>query len=303
MGFFQRLKSGLSKTRQALTDRMRDVLGRRKIDDGVFDDLEEVLLAADMGVATTEKLLEQLKKEVRRQKLETADHLIPLLRDLILAQFPDQAPVSGGDHGLQIILVVGVNGVGKTTTIGKMAQYYRSEGKKTLLVAGDTFRAAAIEQLVIWGERTKVDVIRQSQGADAAAVVFDGIRAAQARGVEVLICDTAGRLQNKAHLMEELGKIHRVIQREAPESRREVLLVLDATTGQNAIVQAKLFNEVAELTGIVLTKLDGTAKGGVVIAIYQELQVPIRWIGVGEGIEDLQPFSANDFVEALFERT
>ena len=303
MSFFQRLKSGLAKTRQAFTDRMRDVLGRRKIDDGVYEDLEEVLLAADLGVATTEHLLDQLKKEAKRRKLETADELIPLLRELILDSLAADSPqAQTPSRGLRIILVVGVNGVGKTTTIGKLARQYQSEGKKVMLAAGDTFRAAAIEQLAVWGERAGVEVIRQNQGADAAAVIYDGIQAARARGADILICDTAGRLQNKAHLMEELGKIHRIIKREAPESQHEVLLVLDATTGQNAIVQAKLFNEAAELSGIVLTKLDGTAKGGVVVAIHQELRVPIQWVGVGEGIGDLQRFSAVDFVEALFEQ-
>ena len=303
MGFFQRLKSGLAKTRQAFTDRIRDVLGRRKIDDEVYEDLEDILLGADLGVSTTEALLSALMKEAKRKKLETADQLIPVLRDLILETFAENEPVeSNVDKGMRVILVVGVNGVGKTTTIGKLAHHYLSSGKKVLLAAGDTFRAAAIEQLVVWGERAEVDVIKQNQGADAAAVIFDGIQAAKARSADILICDTAGRLQNKAHLMEELQKIHRIIKREVPDGIHEVLLVLDATTGQNAIVQAKMFNEVAELTGIVLTKLDGTAKGGVVIAIKQELNIPIKWVGVGEGMDDLQPFSEQEFVEALFEQ-
>ncbi len=303
MGFFQRLKSGLAKTRQAFTDRIRDVLGRRKIDDDVYEDLEDILLGADLGVSTTEELLNALVKEAKRRKLETADQLIPVLRDLILEIFKENnIEVPAAPRGLQVLLVVGVNGVGKTTTIGKLAHHYLSTGKKVLLAAGDTFRAAAIEQLAVWGERAGVDVIRQNQGADAAAVIFDGIQAAKARSADLLICDTAGRLQNKAHLMEELQKIHRIIKREVPDGNHEVLLVLDATTGQNAIVQAKVFNEVAELTGIVLTKLDGTAKGGVVIAIQQELKIPIQWVGVGEGMDDLQPFSAQEFVEALFEK-
>ena len=303
MGFFQRLKSGLAKTRQAFTDRIRDVLGRRKIDDEVYEDLEDILLGADLGVSTTEALLSALMKEAKRKKLETADQLIPVLRDLILETFAENEPVeSNVGKGMTVILVVGVNGVGKTTTIGKLAHHYLASGKKVLMAAGDTFRAAAIEQLVVWGERAGVDVIKQNQGADAAAVIFDGIQAAKARSADILICDTAGRLQNKAHLMEELQKIHRIIKREVPDGIHEVLLVLDATTGQNAIVQAKMFNEVAELTGIVLTKLDGTAKGGVVIAINQELNIPIKWVGVGEGMDDLQPFSAQEFVEALFEQ-
>ncbi len=303
MGFFQRLKSGLAKTRQAFTDRIRDVLGRRKIDDEVYEDLEDILLGADLGVSTTEALLSALMKEAKRKKLETADQLIPVLRDLILETFAGNEPVeSNVGKGMTVILVVGVNGVGKTTTIGKLAHHYLASGKKVLMAAGDTFRAAAIEQLVVWGERAEVDVIKQNQGADAAAVIFDGIQAAKARSADILICDTAGRLQNKAHLMEELQKIHRIIKREVPDGIHEVLLVLDATTGQNAIVQAKMFNEVAELTGIVLTKLDGTAKGGVVIAIKQELNIPIKWVGVGEGMDDLQPFSEQEFVEALFEQ-
>ncbi len=303
MGFFQRLKSGLAKTRQAFTDRIRDVLGRRKIDDEVYEDLEDILLGADLGVSTTEVLLSALMKEAKRKKLETADQLIPVLRDLILETFAENEPVeSNVGKGMTVILVVGVNGVGKTTTIGKLAHHYLASGKKVLMAAGDTFRAAAIEQLVVWGERAGVDVIKQNQGADAAAVIFDGIQAAKARSADILICDTAGRLQNKAHLMEELQKIHRIIKREVPDGIHEVLLVLDATTGQNAVVQAKMFNEVAELTGIVLTKLDGTAKGGVVIAIKQELNIPIKWVGVGEGMDDLQPFSAQEFVEALFEQ-
>ncbi len=303
MGFFQRLKSGLAKTRQAFTDRIRDVLGRRKIDDEVYEDLEDILLGADLGVSTTEALLSALMKEAKRKKLETADQLIPVLRDLILETFAENESVeSKVGNGMRVILVVGVNGVGKTTTIGKLAHHYLASGKKVLMAAGDTFRAAAIEQLVVWGERAGVDVIKQNQGADAAAVIFDGIQAAKARSADILICDTAGRLQNKAHLMEELQKIHRIIKREVPDGIHEVLLVLDATTGQNAIVQAKMFNEVAELTGIVLTKLDGTAKGGVVIAIKQELNIPIKWVGVGEGMDDLQPFSAQEFVEALFEQ-
>ncbi len=303
MGFFQRLKSGLAKTRQAFTDRIRDVLGRRKIDDEVYEDLEDILLGADLGVSTTEALLSALMKEAKRKKLETADQLIPVLRDLILETFAGNEPVeSNVGKGMTVILVVGVNGVGKTTTIGKLAHHYLASGKKVLMAAGDTFRAAAIEQLVVWGERAGVDVIKQNQGADAAAVIFDGIQAAKARSADILICDTAGRLQNKAHLMEELQKIHRIIKREVPDGIHEVLLVLDATTGQNAIVQAKMFNEVAELTGIILTKLDGTAKGGVVIAIKQELNIPIKWVGVGEGMDDLQPFSEQEFVEALFEQ-
>lgn len=301
MGFFERLKEGLAKTRQRFADRVGSALFRRKIDDEVYEELEDALLAADIGVATTQFLLERIQKEARKQKLTTADQLMPVLRQLIVdILHAHSCEPSYAQSGPTVVLVVGVNGVGKTTTIGKMANYYRAQGKKVLLAAGDTFRAAAIEQLVIWGQRTGVEVIRQNLGSDAAAVIYDALSAARSRKADILLCDTAGRLQNKAHLMAELEKIYRVIAREIPDAPHEVLLVLDATTGQNAIVQAKLFKEIAKVSGIVLTKLDGTAKGGVIIAINQELQLPVKWIGIGEHKDDLQPFSPDDFARALF---
>lgn len=301
MGFFDRLKDGLSKTRQRFTERVESALFRRKIDAQVYEELEDALLAADMGVATSQYLLERIEKEARKQKLSTADQLIPVLRQLIVDILHENpTAMNMVDTGPTIVLLVGVNGVGKTTTIGKMAHYYRSQGKKVMLAAGDTFRAAAIEQLVVWGDRAGVEVIRQTTGSDAAAVIYDAIAAARSRKVDILFCDTAGRLQNKTHLMAELEKIYRVITREIPDAPHEVLLVLDATTGQNAIVQAKLFKEIAHVSGIVLTKLDGTAKGGVIIAINQELEIPVKWIGIGEQKDDLQPFSADEFAKALF---
>ena len=302
LGIFDKLKAGLTKTRQAFTERVDTILRRRKIDEDVFEELEETLLAADVGFETTQFLLDHMQKEARRNKLETADQLVPVLQaaiNVILGEDPE--PLQFVKDGLTVILFVGVNGVGKTTTIGKMASKWRQEGKKVVIAAGDTFRAAAIEQLVVWGERAGVDVIRQSTGSDAAAVIFDAISAAKARGADLLLCDTAGRLQNKAHLMAELEKVYRIIDREIPGAPHEVFLVLDATTGQNAIVQAKIFHEIARVTGIVLTKLDGTAKGGVVIGVKKALDIPVKWIGLGEGIEDLEPFSSAMFAKALFE--
>jgi fused signal recognition particle receptor len=301
MGLFERLKEGLAKTRTVFTERVGGALSRRKIDDSVYEELEDALLSADVGVTTTQHLLERLAREARRQKLTTADQLIPVLRELvsgILEQGDTTQSVAA--QGLTVILVVGVNGAGKTTTIGKMAYRLSQEGKRVILAAGDTFRAAAIEQLCVWGERSGAHVVRQSTGSDPAAVIYDAIQAAQARKADVLICDTAGRLQNKAHLMAELEKMVRVIVREIPEAPHETLLVLDATTGQNAITQAKIFKDSARVTGIVLTKLDGTAKGGVVIAIFQELGLPVKWVTVGEQLDDLQPFSASAFSSALF---
>ena len=302
LGIFDKLKAGLTKTRQAFTERVATILRRRKIDEDVYEELEETLLAADVGFETTQFLLDHMQKEARRNKLETADQLVPVLQaaiNVILGEDPE--PLQFVKDGLTVILFVGVNGVGKTTTIGKMASKWRHEGKKVVIAAGDTFRAAAIEQLVVWGERAGVEVIRQSTGSDAAAVIFDAISAAKARGADLLLCDTAGRLQNKAHLMAELEKVYRVIDREIPGAPHEVFLVLDATTGQNAIVQAKMFHEIARVTGIVLTKLDGTAKGGVVIGVKKALDIPVKWIGLGEGIEDLEPFSSAMFAKALFE--
>ncbi len=301
VGIFDRLKVSLTKTRQAFTDRVETILRRRRIDEDLYDELEETLLAADIGFETTQFLLDRMQKEARRKKLETADQLVPVLQEAIVEILgEDPEPLTLASPGPTVILFVGVNGVGKTTTIGKLAKKWSDAGKKVVLAAGDTFRAAAIEQLIIWGERASVDVIRQTTGSDPAAVIFDAINAAKARGADILLCDTAGRLQNKANLMEELEKVYRIIARELPGAPHEVLLVLDATTGQNAITQAKLFGDVAKVTGIVLTKLDGTAKGGVVIGIKQALQIPVKWIGLGESIDDLQPFSAGGYAQALF---
>ncbi len=312
LGLFDKLKLGLAKTRRAFSDRVEMVLRRRRIDEDVFEELEDALLSADVGLDTTGFLLDRLTKEARREKLETADQLIPVLRReihaIVAARTDSVKSVSDSmtslyydQNGLTVVLVVGVNGVGKTTTIGKLAYALKQEGKRVMVAAGDTFRAAAIEQLSVWADRAGVDIIKQTTGSDAAAVIFDAIEAAKARRADVLLCDTAGRLQNKAHLMDELEKIYRVIAREVPGAPHETLLVLDATTGQNAIIQAKLFQDVAKVTGIVLTKLDGTAKGGVVIAIGKELKIPVKWVGLGERLEDLQPFSADDFATALFD--
>lgn len=300
MGLFDRFKETLSKTRQSFTSRVGAALRRRKIDDEVYEELEDALLAADVGLETTTRLLTAVQKEARRQGLETADQLLPLLRTAVAEELGQDTQAFHAKEGLTVVLVVGVNGAGKTTTIGKLAHLLRTQGKKVLVAAGDTFRAAAIEQLQVWADRAGVDVVRQSQGSDPAAVIYDALQAAKARGVDVLICDTAGRLQNKSHLMAELEKLHRVIGREVAGAPHEVLLVLDATTGQNALSQAQLFRDAAQVTGIALTKLDSTAKGGVVIAIRRELGIPVKWVATGETISDLQPFSAHEYAEALF---
>lgn len=307
MGFFDKLKQGLTKTRDEFNSKMSAVFSMgRKIDDDLYEELEETLIQADVGVQTAIELVEKLREREKREHirdvavLRTAlqEEIIKILQGSEEGEDKTRFRLKGGR--LNIILVVGVNGAGKTTTIGKMAAYYNSIGHNVLLAAADTFRAAAIEQLCTWGERAGVDVIRQASGSDPGAVVFDACRAAAARGANILIVDTAGRLQNKAHLMEELSKINRIIEREAPGANVEVLLVLDAGTGQNAISQAKLFGEAVPLTGIILTKLDGTAKGGVVIGITNELNLPVKMIGVGEAVDDLREFSATDFAAALF---
>jgi fused signal recognition particle receptor len=309
MGFFEKLKQGLTKTRDDFNNKMASVFSiGRKIDEEFYEELEETLIQADVGVQTaielTERLREREKKEhikdVETLRLALQDEIVKIVKGSEEGENKNRFLLKGGR--LNIILVVGVNGAGKTTTIGKMANYYNSIGHKVLLAAADTFRAAAIEQLCTWGERAGVDVIHQSQGSDPGAVVFDACRAAASRGSNILIIDTAGRLQNKTNLMEELRKINRIIDREAPGANVEVLLVLDAGTGQNAISQAKLFGEVVPLTGIILTKLDGTAKGGVVIGITNELNLPVKMIGVGEGIDDLREFVAADFAAALFDK-
>lgn len=298
-----KFKEGLTKTRDAFVDRVDDLFSRRKkIDEDFYEELEEILIGADVGVNTVLKLIDQLRDEVKKRKIEDPAELQPVLSEKLIELLKGDADagLKLNPNGLSVILFVGVNGVGKTTTIGKMAHMFKSQGKKVLMAAGDTFRAGAIEQLETWGERVGVDVIKQHSGSDPAAVMFDAVQAAKTRGVDILLCDTAGRLQNKVNLMEELNKIYRVIQREVPDAPHEVILVLDATTGQNALSQAKLFGDKTGLTGLVLSKLDGTAKGGIVVAIRQELSLPVKFVGLGEKMDDLQPFDSEQFVHALF---
>ncbi|MEX9213308.1 signal recognition particle-docking protein FtsY [Providencia rettgeri] len=302
-GFFARLKKGLLKTRQNLGSGFFGLFSGKKIDDDLFEELEEQLLIADVGVDTTRKIIDNLTAHASRKELKDAEALYGKLREEmsdILAKV--DKPLVIEDKKTYVILMVGVNGVGKTTTIGKLARQYQSEGKSVMLAAGDTFRAAAVEQLQVWGERNKIPVVAQHTGADPASVIFDAIQSAQAKGVDVLIADTAGRLQNKSHLMEELKKIVRVMKKLDENAPHEIMLTLDASTGQNAVSQAKLFDDAVGLTGITLTKLDGTAKGGVIFSIADQFGIPIRYIGIGEGIEDLRPFKADDFIEALFAR-
>lgn len=298
-----KFKEGLTKTRDAFVNRVDDLFSRRKkIDEDFYEELEEILIGADVGVNTVLKLIDELRAEVKKRKIEDPAELQPILSEKLIELLKGDADagLNFNPNGLTVILFVGVNGVGKTTTIGKMAHMFKSQGKKVLMAAGDTFRAGAIEQLETWGERVGVDVIKQQSGADPAAVMFDAVQAAKTRGVDILLCDTAGRLQNKVNLMEELNKIYRVIQREVPDAPHEVILVLDATTGQNALSQAKLFGDKTGLTGLVLSKLDGTAKGGIVVAIRQELSLPVKFVGLGEKMDDLQPFDSEQFVHALF---
>ncbi|EPJ7923557.1 signal recognition particle-docking protein FtsY [Proteus mirabilis] len=302
-GFFSRLKKGLLKTRQNLGSGFMGLFRGKKIDDELFEELEEQLLIADVGMDTTSKIINSLTQHASRKDLKDAESLYGKLREEmgdILNKVDKPLNIEGKKPF--VILMVGVNGVGKTTTIGKLARQYQAEGKSVMLAAGDTFRAAAVEQLQVWGERNHIPVIAQHTGADPASVIFDAIQSAQAKGVDVLIADTAGRLQNKSHLMEELKKIVRVMKKLDEEAPHEVMLTLDTSTGQNAVSQAKLFNETVGLTGLTLTKLDGTAKGGVIFSIADQFGIPIRYIGVGEGIEDLRPFKADDFIEALFAR-
>ena len=300
MGFFSKIAEGLKKTKDSLMGKIDQVLTSfGKVDEELFEELEETLIMADVGTVTATRICEELRKRVKAGAVTDVNEVRSLLKEII-------AEMLSGDSELNlstqpaIILVIGVNGVGKTTTIGKMANNLRQDGKKVLLAAADTFRAAAIEQLEIWADRAQVDLIKHGEGSDPAAVVFDAVNAGKARGADVIICDTAGRLHNKKNLMNELAKISRVIDKEAPGCARETLLVLDATTGQNALNQAKLFKEAAGLAGIILTKLDGTARGGVVIGIKEELNIPIKYIGVGEQIDDLRPFNSKEFVDALF---
>ena len=301
VSLFDRLKQGLTKAKQGITDRIDEVLkAYTKVDEELLEDLEEVLITADVGVNTTMDIIEKLEDVIRTKKITDPQDVreeLKLIIEDILSKDDTKLDVS---HSPTIILMVGVNGVGKTTTIGKLAHRYKSEGKKVLLAAGDTFRAAAIDQLEVWANRCNVDIIKHQEGADPGAVIFDSIKAAKARNTDLLICDTAGRLHNKSNLMNELSKVFKIIDREYPEAKREVLLVVDATTGQNAVSQAKSFKQVCDITGIVLTKLDGTAKGGVVLAVKSEVDVPVKLIGVGEKMEDLQDFDAKAFSEALF---
>ena len=300
-GFFAKLKAGLDKTRKNILGGVDGVLGAfTKIDEDLFEELEEALIMADLGVQTTMDIVENLRKRVKREHATDPSVIKDMLVDEITAILEEGTEEAESLPSPSVLLVIGVNGVGKTTTIGKLAHNYKEEGKTVMLAAADTFRAAAIDQLEIWGERNNVPVIKQEENSDPAAVVFDAVHEARKQNADLLICDTAGRLHNKKNLMEELRKIARVIEREYPAAHKEVYLVLDATTGQNALQQAKLFKEVADITGIVLTKLDGTAKGGIVVAIKSELQIPVRYIGVGEGIHDLQKFHAAEFAGALF---
>ncbi|WP_094546705.1 signal recognition particle-docking protein FtsY [Petroclostridium xylanilyticum] len=301
MGFFARLKEGLTKTRNSITEKVDQVLKTfKKVDEELFEELEEALITADIGVNTSMEIIDKLRKLTKEKKISDSSEVKGLLKQIIAEMLSSEESHLNVSGNPAVIMVIGVNGVGKTTSIAKIANKLKNSGKKVLLAAGDTFRAAAIDQLEVWGDRIGVDVIKHQEGADPAAVIYDAIQAARSRKMDVVICDTAGRLHTKKNLMEELRKVFKVIDRELPDADREVLLVLDATTGQNAVNQAKLFSEVAEITGIVLTKLDGTAKGGIVIAIKSEQNIPVKLIGVGEKIDDLQEFNPTEFVEAIF---
>ncbi len=301
VSLFDRLKQGLTKAKQGITDRIDDVLkSYTKVDEELLEELEEILITADVGVNTTMDIIDSLRDKIKSKGITDPMDVRGELKSIVEEILTNENSKLNVETSPTIILMVGVNGVGKTTTIGKLANRYKKEGKKVLLAAGDTFRAAAIEQLEVWSTRSNVDIIKHQEGADPGAVIFDAIKAAKARKVDLLICDTAGRLHNKTNLMNELGKVFKIVDREFPEAKKEVLLVVDATTGQNAVSQAKTFKEVADITGIVLTKLDGTAKGGVVLAVKSEVDVPVKLIGVGETVEDLQDFDAKEFSDALF---
>lgn len=302
MGFFDKLKNGLTKTRESIAKQVNNVFSVFiKVDDELFENLEEALIMADIGVETSTYIIEKLRDNVKHKHITDGNLVKEELKSIISEILSALDTTVNTSTTPSVILVIGVNGVGKTTSIGKIASHYKSMGKKVLLAAADTFRAAAIDQLDIWAQRSGCDIIKHQENSDPAAVVFDACTAAKARGADILICDTAGRLHNKKNLMAELAKINRVIERELPDSARETLLVLDATTGQNAVSQAKLFSEAADITGIILTKLDGTAKGGIVISIAKEQNVPVKFVGVGEGIDDLQEFNSDDFAKAIFE--
>ena len=300
MGFFSKIKEGLTKTRKAMAETLGNVFsGFSNLDDDFYDELEECLILADLGVETAGRAVESLRRRVKEEKIREPEEAKAALKDILVEMLDVGDTRLRLDTQPSVVLVIGVNGVGKTTTIGKLAKQLGDQGKRVLMCAGDTFRAAAADQLEIWAGRTGADSVRQHEGADPAAVVYDGIQAAKARHADVILCDTAGRLHNKANLMNELSKISRIIDRELPEADKEVLLVLDATTGQNGLLQAKQFKEIAGVTAMALTKLDGTAKGGIVIAVADALQIPVKYIGVGEKAEDLMPFDARDFVDAL----
>ncbi|MGL5754132.1 MAG: signal recognition particle-docking protein FtsY [Paraclostridium sp.] len=300
-GLFARLKQGLTKAKQGITDKIDAVLNSyTTIDEDLLEELEEILITADVGVNTTMEMIDRVRDAIKTKGLTDPLSVRDELKSIICDMLGEEDSKLDVESGPSIILMVGVNGVGKTTTIGKLANRYTKEGKKVLLAAGDTFRAAAIEQLEVWANRSNVDIIKHQEGADPGAVIFDAVKAAKARKADILICDTAGRLHNKTNLMNELGKVFKIVDREYPEAKKEVLLVVDATTGQNAVSQAKTFKEVADITGIVLTKLDGTAKGGVVLAVKSEVDVPVKLIGVGEQVQDLQDFNSKAFIDALF---
>ena len=302
MGFFDKLKKGLTSTRSSVAEKINSVFATvDEIDEDFYDDLLEALITADMGAYTADYIIEELRDRVTAKRLKSAEMVKAELRDVIRYILTRKDCKMHLDTKPSVILVIGVNGVGKTTSIGKLASFYKSQGNKVLLAAADTFRAAAIDQLDIWANRAGVDIVKHEENSDPAAVIFDACNAAKARGCDILLCDTAGRLHNKKNLMDELAKINRVIEREVGDCSKEVLLVLDAATGQNALSQAKLFSEVADITGIILTKLDGTAKGGVIVPIMREQKLPVKFVGVGEGIDDLQEFVAIDFCKAVFE--
>lgn len=301
MGFFEKLKNGLKKTKDALFGKVHDLfISMRKVDEDLLEELEEILITSDVGVETTEKIIAKLRRRIQENRITESEDAYNALKGVIAEMIDDGAPLDLSTKPA-VILVIGVNGVGKTTSIAKIANYLKGQGKKVMLAAADTFRAAAIDQLGIWADRIGVDMIKHEEGSDPASVVYDAAAAAKARGADVLIIDTAGRLHNKKNLMDELSKINRVVGKELPDAARETLLVLDATTGQNAVIQAKEFSNTADITGLVLTKLDGTAKGGIVISVKDELGIPVKFIGVGEKADDMQPFVAADFINALFE--
>lgn len=300
-GFFQKLKDGLSKTRDNFTDKVNEILGNYiTIDEDLYEELEEVLITSDIGVETSLYVIEKLKERIKEEKINEVSKVTDCLKRVLVDIMEEENTGLIDEEKKNVILVIGVNGAGKTTSIGKISSRLKNEGKKVIMVAADTFRAAAIEQLEVWSNRAGVDIIRHQEGSDPAAVVFDGIQAARARKADVLICDTAGRLHNKKNLMNELEKINRIIEKEYSEAKKQTFLVLDGTTGQNAVNQAIQFNEICKIDGIILTKLDGSSKGGIVISIKHKLNIPVKLIGVGEGVEDLQEFNAKEFVEALF---